>query len=106
MTNFWDALTQIDSQVADLAREYRLYYDVNGDPVCYSMEDLDGEYIIIDQETYAEGRYDVRVEQGKLIQPNKMTYKKLVPSDDGTETTIYDMSIVGPGRYWLIKYSE
>ena len=65
-----------------------------------------GNYITIDKQTYTEGRFDVRVEQGKLIQPSKMTYKKLVPSDDGTKTTTYDLSIIGPGRYWKIKYYE
>jgi len=106
MTTFWEALEQIDPRAVEHVREYRLYYEVNGDPLFYTTEEEHGNYIVIDQETYTEGRYDVKVVDGKLVRPAQYIYQKLVPSDRGTETTTFDLSIIGPGRYWDIKYYE
>ena len=36
----------------------RLYYNKDtGEPIAYSMEELEGDFIIITKEQYAEGRY-------------------------------------------------
>ena len=59
---------------------YRLYYNENGLPICYTMEDLPGKYIDIDQETYALADYSVRVVDEKLIKiVPKRTVQKLSP---------------------------
>jgi len=59
---------------------YRLYYNDNGMPKCYSMEDLPGKYIEVDKETYVLAMWNVRVVNGKLhvIQP-AVQIKKLRP---------------------------
>lgn len=73
---------------------YRLYYNESGMPVCYTMEDLEGNYIDIDAETYVRGPHNVRVIDGKLIYIETQTSLKLIPSDTGTACHIDNVSIV------------
>jgi hypothetical protein len=35
--------------------EFRLYYDEKGNVICYTCEKLEGNYVIIDAQTFAEG---------------------------------------------------
>jgi len=75
---------------------YRLYYDDEGRPIIYTMEDLPGTYILVDQATYIYGSFGVRVVDGKLIilEP-AITTKKLQPSQDqGTSCDPRDICIV------------
>ena len=46
---------------------FRLYHDDAGYPLCYSMEDLPGNYIDITAEQYAESSGQVIVKNGKLV---------------------------------------
>jgi len=63
---------------------YRLYYNEDGSPKCYTMDDLPGKYIEVDQETYVNHTWNVRVVDGKLrIVPIKKTVNKLGPSLEG-----------------------
>ena len=75
---------------------YRLYHDDQGRPIIYTMEDLPGTYIEIDQTTYTLASFDVKVVDGKLviIQP-AITAKKLKPSQDqGTTCDPRDVCVV------------
>jgi hypothetical protein len=57
---------------------YRLYYNDDGSPECYTMDDLPGKYIEVDRETYINHTWNVRVEDEKLrIIPITKTVKKL-----------------------------
>jgi hypothetical protein len=47
--------------------KYRLYYNSDGSPKFYSMEDLPGEYIFIDHQTFEQGRYDIVVRHGRIL---------------------------------------
>jgi hypothetical protein len=62
---------------------WRLYYDVNGNPIQYTMEDLPGTYIDIDPTTHAQANMNVRVHNRKLIEITWQTTKKLVPGNSG-----------------------
>lgn len=81
---------------------YRLYYDAQGAPVVYTMEDLPGDYIEIDRETYVQGPLNVRVIQGRLVYLTLRTSEKLVPGNTGTPCHPSDVCIVDPGSttYW------
>jgi hypothetical protein len=75
--------------------EYRLYYDENGDVLFYTCEKPEGNYISIDAKTYAEGRPDVMVVNGKIIRKvPTAVITKLVPSENGFIVMRSDMSIL------------
>jgi len=91
---------------------YRLYYGDNGAPIIYSMEDLPGNYIDIDQQTYVLAPFNVRVLDGKLtyIKP-VITVKKLQPTKvSGTACDPCDVCVVvspdQPHVKWTIINNE
>ena len=78
---FWDILHTMPEPQPVF---YRLYYNDAGQPVCYSMEDLPGNYIDIDAETFGLAPVNVRVVDNKLKYITTRTSDKLVPSTSGT----------------------
>jgi len=99
MTNFWQAVEQIE-QPKQVDFEYRLYYNDLGEVEFYSMEDLPGTYIVIDVQTFAEGRYDITVVDGKLVKPAQKVFQKLVPVNMPKN----DVSIVSNDEWKLKRY--
>ena len=88
---------------------WRLYYDHNGHPINYSMEDLPGTYIEIDAETYCIGSMNVRVVDGKLRRIQHNWSQKLVPSHIGTPCHVHDVAVVTSNQnaqYWNKKLYE
>lgn len=92
--------------------EFRLYYDDNGNILCYTCDKLEGNFLVIDAQTYAECRFDLKVLDGQLINLNKLVAFKLVPSDAGTRCAVEDNAIVvnedytGPSTFWKLKTYE
>ena len=109
--NFWEAW---NSQVWEepMPVFYRLYYNLDGTPVCYTMEDLPGTYIEIDCETYTISRPNVRVVDGKIkILKESDTVSKLQPSStEGTACNPKDVCVIvdvnQPHNKWNIKTNE
>ena len=92
--NFFKAWAEWDRREPDPVF-FRLYYDEQGSPVVYSMEDLPGMYIEIDQATYAKNSYQVWVIDGKLIHIEyAKVYSKLQPSESGTLCHPQDVAVV------------
>ena len=92
--NFFKAWAEWDRQEPNPVF-FRLYYNEQGLPVTYSMEDLPGVYIEIDQATYSKNSYHVRVINGKLIHIDYINvYSKLHPGDSGTPCHPQDVAIV------------
>lgn len=89
--------------------EFRLYYDDRGNVITYTCEKLEGNYIIIDRQTFAEARPDVRVVDGRLIrQGTGAVISRLYPSDNGILCEAEDISIIAhtEGKYWKLKTYE
>lgn len=74
---------------------YRLYYNDDGTPKCYSMEIMSDKYIEVDPETFAQRPWNVRVVDGKLIliQP-PVQVQKLQPSSLGIACHPQDICVV------------
>jgi hypothetical protein len=75
---------------------YKLYYNDDGTPKCYSMEDLPGKYILVDKEIYVLAPWNVQVVEGQvhIIQP-AVQVKKLCPGfNTGTPCHTLDVCVV------------
>lgn len=76
---------------------YRLYYNEDGSPRCYTMEDLPGSYIEIDLETYHCQDNWVRVVDGKIVKINHtLSVQKLVQSNQGTACHPQNIAVIDP----------
>ena len=92
--NFFKAWAEWDRREPDPVF-FRLYYDEQGLPVVYSMEDLPGMYIEIDQATYTINSYQVRVINDKLVHIEyAKVYSKLLPGNSGTWCHPQDVAVV------------
>lgn len=80
--------------------EFRLYYDEKGKVLFYTSEKPEGNYIVVDALTYAEGRPDLRVVDGRISTVNQgSVVSKLVPDkSEGVECSIEDVSIIVPKK--------
>jgi hypothetical protein len=93
-------------------REYRLYYNkTTGEPLQYTTNVLQGDFVNITKQEYAESRYDVVVVKEKLVKINSIDqWTKLVPSKDGISTREDNVMIVDhtATMKWKLKtfYSE
>ena len=89
---------------------YRLYYDENGLPLFYSMEDLPGNYLEITKEQYHQASRKIRVKNNKIVELTGPLPSKLVPSDEGISCHPEDVSIVvnnsTPHIKWKLKVNE
>jgi|APCry1669189567_1035234.scaffolds.fasta_scaffold119091_2 uncharacterized protein RhaS with RHS repeats len=88
--------------------EFRLYYDDNGRVLCYTCEDLPGNYVVIDKDAYAAARLDVTVIDGKITSFSDLVFLlKLIPGA-GTKTSDHDITIlsVTGNTEWKLKRYE
>ena len=103
---FWDILHDASGPRPVF---FRLYYDKSGAPITYTMEDLPGNYIEIDAETFALGPLNVRVHNSKLVEIVTIRSQKLVPGSVGTRCHPRDVSIIvttAPSTQWNKKVYE
>jgi hypothetical protein len=98
---FWAALAPLPPVPEP---SYRLYYDEHGYPLFYSMEDLPGNYIELDLETWKNPGH-VRVVDGKLIKIKTTITHKLKPSQSGTACHPQDVAVVVKETDTHIKWS-
>jgi hypothetical protein len=100
---FWAALSPL---AVSPAPTYKLYYDEQGLPLFYSMEDCPGNYIEIDHDTW-HNPGNIQVVDGKIVRIKTAVVHKLVPSDVGTACHPQDISIVvnnaSPNTKWIVK---
>ena len=108
--NFWKAMSEWVLP-EPLPVFFRLYYNEDGTPIVYSMEELPHAYIEVDAQTYHIGNTNVRVVGGKLVfkQP-AIIVNKLQPADSGTACDPRDICVVvsadQPHTKWAIVNNE
>ena len=88
---------------------YRVYYDDHGQVLFYSMENLPGNYLEIDRETYARNDSRVRVINGELIPVKSPVSSKLAPAESGQACHPNNVIVVTdsePQQKWNIKYYD
>jgi hypothetical protein len=111
MTNFWAAVEQFLNEpiAAPQQLECRLYYNDIGEPLFYTMDKPDGQYINISLAQYSKGNYNVKV-VNEQIKEILHTIAKLVPSDTGTASHCNDVSIIADQhcctQHWKLKAYE
>jgi hypothetical protein len=76
------------------ALSYRLYHDDRGRLLFYSMEDLPGTWVEIDQELFSRSPSRVRVIDGRVHELEWRQSVKLRPSQNGTPCHAQDVTIV------------
>lgn len=89
--------------------EFRLYYDEKGHVEFYTCEKLEGNYVVIDAQTFAEARPDVRVIDGRVVRANMVSViAKLEKSTDGILCEYEDLSVItkANGQRWNLKVTE
>ena len=88
---------------------YRLYYGTHGEPLFYTMEDLPGNYIEIDQPTFSASPRNVRVKDNKLEYIAQVLVSKLVVSTEGTTCHAHDVCVISnkePFNKWSLVTHE
>lgn len=80
--------------------EFRLYYDEQGKVLFYTCEKPEGNYIVVDAQTFAESRPDVRVIDGRIstVNPAFIITKLMPDTKEGTLTASEDISIIVSGK--------
>jgi len=90
--------------------EYRLYHDEDGYPMFYSMEDVPGMYLVVDQETFLNGPKHIRVVDGKIVEKQICWTKKLAPAQQGVSCDPRDVCVIvdpdQPHVNWRLKHEE
>ena len=86
---------------------FRLYYNEDGSPRIYSMEDLPGEFIEVNAEAYAIASFNVRVVDQKLIHIRpRISVQKLQPhSDAGVTCDPRDVCVIVSEQHPHTKWS-
>ena len=68
--------------------KFRLYYNDDGTPKYYSMEELDGNFIEIDKSVFEASRYDIVVINGKIKSLSENVISKYHLVNDISKTTV------------------
>lgn len=86
--------------------EYRLYYDANGKPITYTVENLPGNYITVTAQQYSECRMDVVVIAGQIVKSQRAILK-MQKSNSGVRCNKYDINLLDEnGIYWDLAAYE
>jgi len=86
---------------------YRLYYNDMGEPVIYSMEELPGNYIEVDPETYARAPTNIQVVDKKIVYIKPVSIiTKLEPGATGTPCSPHDVCVVVVETAQHVKWNK
>lgn len=75
--------------------QYRLYYDIQtGIPLKYSVQDEEGDYIVISFKEYEEASWTVKVINKKIVQPVHPRFLIMYESTGGFSVDPYDWTVL------------
>ena len=101
---FWAALAPVPPAPEPI---YKLYYGSQGELLFYALEDLPGNYIEVDRETFLNAATNVRIVDGQVTVMKNSIVHKLVPSDTGTACHPNDVAVVvseaDPNTKWSLN---
>lgn len=101
---FWDIWHQSAVKPQEVC--YRLYHDSQGNPLFYSMEQLPGNYIEVDRETFISPPKHIKVIDGKIKNIFQPHVRKIVPTvETGTSCSPWDVTVVVPDSQPNIKWN-
>lgn len=85
--------------------EFRLYYELTtGVVICYTCENLEGTFIVVDAITFAEARPDIRVIDGEVVRNNRCIITRLTQDSKGIKCASNDVTIIVSDDYDDVKY--
>ena len=100
----------INQRTDQVEIEYRLYHDGQGWPLFYSTERVEGNYVVVDKQTYLDSPKHIRVVEGKIKRIKVLFGKKLVPAEQGQACDPADVCVIVadqlPSKKWGIKHEE
>jgi len=104
MHNFFESIKSRKS-VTVVKQGYMLYYNKEtGEPLFYSMDLVDGDYIVVDKEVYTQANYNVCVKDGELIKKIYKDISKLTQHGNETTCHIDDISVISDeGTKWSLR---
>jgi hypothetical protein len=106
---FWQQVEHLLEPVKHTKTFYRVYYNEHGQVLFYSMEDLPGNYLDIDKDTFARSDPQAKVINGKLVPIRLPNSVKLVPSKQGQACHPENIMVVTqnePRQLWNLKYYD
>lgn len=109
--NFWKAFNDWNPGTPTPVF-YRLYYDEQGRPITWTMEDLPGNYIDIDLALYREQPRHIVVQNGKIVRvdPEYMVPRLRPSTTEGTPCHPNDVTVVvnadQPHTLWRYGLNE
>lgn len=109
--NFWHVMSTFQWPESQPVT-YRLYHDDDGNPLFYSMQDLPGTYIEVDQPTYVKAAYNLRVVDGAMIwiRPKITTTQLQRSTDTGINCDHRDVCVVidnnKNGQKWTLVQND
>lgn len=90
--------------------EYKLYYGPAGEVITYTTETLEGNWIQITREQFAEARMDIKVVDGRIsVTSYSKLVRKLVKNNlNGIKTSKYDVNVLSDVDcvQWSITVNE
>lgn len=110
--NFLKAMTEFFGNLAPVKQpRYRIYYDSEGRPLSYSVDDLPGNYIEVDAATFSSPDTNIRIVDGKIVKINPpVQIAKLVPVGSGVCCHPDNVAVVvdsdQPHTKWKVKQRE
>ncbi len=91
---------------APVTISFRLYYNQDGTPKCYSTEEMPDKYVEVDAETFSLRPLNVRVVEGRIqfIEPSVPVQKLKPNKESGTNCNPQDICVIVSDQQTYVKW--